>query len=465
MRPTLCGVSFRWENDQIVADLPHARVVFSTARGGVSEGPFASLNLGLLTADAPENVAENRRRLGKSSVHPWPRFCYGRQVHGTSVRRATEPPSAARPLHRGGRPGDRVDRRRRDRLHRRLPAGPARPPGGVAALHCGWRPLAGGIVERGRAALREVGGDGPITAALGPAARGCCYEVGEEVHAHFAAYDARRGERNLDLADGGARAAEAARRRRCSTPGSARSATTGFFSHRRDQGITGRQSGVDMPRLITGLDAARIRANLERIRARSPTPGATPPRSRSSPRSSTSRSRRSACSREAGLDAAGREPRPGARGQGDPAPRLPLALHRPAAVAQGQAILPYVELIHSVASESALRAARDARHAGDARSCSRSTSPGRRARPGIAPGELPRYLEASPVKVVGPDDDAAVRGRSGGQPRRTSRALRELAGEHGLEQLSHGHVARTSRSLQRKVQRLCGSARRSIRRM
>ena len=90
-------MTFRWEHEQIVADLPHARAVFSTARGGVSTGPFESLNLGLLTDDAPENVAENRRRLGEFVGHPWPRFCYGRQVHGATVRRATEPPSAERP--------------------------------------------------------------------------------------------------------------------------------------------------------------------------------------------------------------------------------------------------------------------------------------------------------------------------------------------------------------------------------
>src|SRR5215211_8111549 len=38
-------------------------VVFSTREGGVSEGPFASLNLGRATADEPERVDENRRRL------------------------------------------------------------------------------------------------------------------------------------------------------------------------------------------------------------------------------------------------------------------------------------------------------------------------------------------------------------------------------------------------------------------
>jgi copper oxidase (laccase) domain-containing protein len=38
-------------------------VAFSTRRGGVSEGPFESLNLGRLTQDEPANVDENRRRL------------------------------------------------------------------------------------------------------------------------------------------------------------------------------------------------------------------------------------------------------------------------------------------------------------------------------------------------------------------------------------------------------------------
>ena len=73
--------------------------------------------------------------------------------------------------------------------------------GGVAALHGGWRGLAAGIVAEGVAALRELGVEGELTAALGPSARGCCYEVGEEVHAAFADVPgARVGERNLDLA-------------------------------------------------------------------------------------------------------------------------------------------------------------------------------------------------------------------------------------------------------------------------
>lgn len=54
--------------------------------------------------------------------------------------------------------------------------------GAVAILHAGWRGLAGGVLEQGLAALGELGGRGPIGAALGPCAGACCYEVGPEVH-------------------------------------------------------------------------------------------------------------------------------------------------------------------------------------------------------------------------------------------------------------------------------------------
>jgi YfiH family protein len=236
-------VSFRWENDQIVADLPHARAVFSTARGGVSSGPYESLNLGMLTDDAPENVNENRRRLGELVGHPWSRFCYGRQVHGSTVRRATEPPSRARPYtEEDGQATALQDAAAIVFLADCLPVLLAAD-GGVAALHCGWRPLAGGIVDEGVRALREVGAKGPIVAALGPSARGCCYAVGDEVHAHFAAYDARRGERNLDLA-AVARAQLEAHGIEVLDIGLCTICDERFFSHRRDHGVTGRQSGV-----------------------------------------------------------------------------------------------------------------------------------------------------------------------------------------------------------------------------
>src|SRR5262245_38933689 len=189
---------FIWADGHIRADLPHGRALFSTRAGGVSGGPYESLNLGLLTEDAPANVSENRRRLAATVGAPRERFLYGKQVHGAKVRRATEPPGPARP--RADEDGQATALEDAPALVFTADCLPITliAEGAVAALHGGWRGLAEGIVAEGVQALREVGGQGPITALLGPAARGCCYEVGEEVHARFAAYDARHGD-NLDL--------------------------------------------------------------------------------------------------------------------------------------------------------------------------------------------------------------------------------------------------------------------------
>jgi polyphenol oxidase len=234
---------FRWEDDAVAGELPGARLVFSSRGGGVSGGPFESLNLGLLTADAPENVLENRRRLGARLDLTWERFCYGRQVHGARVRRATEPPSEQRPYAEEDGQATALDDAAAivftaDCLPVLLAA-----EGGVAALHCGWRPLAAGIVAEGVAALRDIGAAGSIQAAIGPGARGCCYEVGEEVHTQFADYDARCGERNLDLAKV-ARAQLEAQGVEVHDTGLCTICDERFFSHRRDNGVTGRQAGV-----------------------------------------------------------------------------------------------------------------------------------------------------------------------------------------------------------------------------
>jgi YfiH family protein len=226
---------FRWEGDHLAADVPGARALFTTRRRGVSHGPFASLNLGLLTDDDSANVHENRARVAAATGHPWERFLYGKQVHGGTVGRATE----------------RQPRTEEDGQATALKGHPAlvfvadctpvvlAAEGAVAILHVGWRPAAAGIVAEGVKALREVGGSGPVTALIGPGARACCYEVGEEVHAHFAG--ARRG-RNLDLpAVIRAQLADAAVHD-CGLCTMCRPEL--FFSHRRDGGQTGRQAGI-----------------------------------------------------------------------------------------------------------------------------------------------------------------------------------------------------------------------------
>ena len=99
-------------------------------------------------------------------------------------------------------------------------------------------------------------------------------------------------------------------------------------------------------------------------------------------------------------------------------------------------VLPHVRYIHSVASDSALREL--GKHGGpDARVLVEVNIAGEEGKAGIAPAELPAFLERCPVEVVGlmtmpphaaePEDS-----------RRWFAALRELAAQHGLRELSMG---------------------------
>jgi purine-nucleoside/S-methyl-5'-thioadenosine phosphorylase / adenosine deaminase len=233
---------FRWDGDHLAVSLPGAEVRFTTRRGGVSAGPYATLNLGLWTDDDPAAVSENRDRVAALAGIDRGRFQQGRQVHGATVRALDEPPGSEPPESdgqvtsvEGVAPVVLVA----DCLPIAL-AGPGR----VGMLHGGWRGLAAGLVGAGVAAF---GPDAPRAAAIGPGAGPCCYEAGEEVHAAFAELgpDVRLG-RNVDL-----KAIAAARLREagveevhdvglctiCGDPSL-------FFSHRRDRGVTGRQAGV-----------------------------------------------------------------------------------------------------------------------------------------------------------------------------------------------------------------------------
>ncbi len=113
-------------------------------------------------------------------------------------------------------------------------------PGQVAMLHCGWRGLAGGIVARAAAEF----GDAPA-AAVGPGIGQCCYEVGDEVLEAFSDVPDAADGHMLDLrrvAEARLRAAGVERIEHVDLCTACRPDL--FFSHRRDNGVTGRQAGV-----------------------------------------------------------------------------------------------------------------------------------------------------------------------------------------------------------------------------
>ena len=228
------------------AELPRARACFSTRRGGVSQDAFASLNLGFLTADDPERVARNRARLAQVLQLDPARVLVGHQVHGTTVLRhqgPQDPPGYARlapdPPQVDGHATDEPGLAPLVLVADCLPVALSGP-GGVAMLHCGWRGLAGGIVERG---VREVDAQ---AAAIGPGIGPCCYQVGQEVLDAFADLgDGVAADRMLDLPEVAERLLRRAGVERVERADLCTSCERDlFFSHRRDVGETGRQAGT-----------------------------------------------------------------------------------------------------------------------------------------------------------------------------------------------------------------------------
>jgi purine-nucleoside/S-methyl-5'-thioadenosine phosphorylase / adenosine deaminase len=215
-------------------------VAFSNRTGGVSDGAYASLNLGLLSGDDRELVQENRSRLyDAAGAHP-ERISWPRQVHGAAVVRA-------------GSRGEEADAIWTDEAREPVmvvtadcvPVALARIGGrpGVALAHVGWRGLLAGVVA---AAVDALGGR-VVAAAIGPGIGPCCYEVGKDVadpvRAAFGVAVVRDG--HLDLPEAVERALIDAGCVRVDRLGECTSCHSDrYFSHRRDHGLTGRQGAI-----------------------------------------------------------------------------------------------------------------------------------------------------------------------------------------------------------------------------
>lgn len=221
----------------ISVELPGARAVFTTRRGGHSEGPYATLNLGRLTGDRSELVERNRITV---ETEFGVRLARTRQVHGADVLRLDGPDGDGALRNADGQATTVRGLAPTVLVADCLPIALAAE-GAVVMLHAGWRGLAEGVVEEGVRALREIAGSGMISAAIGPGAGPCCYEVGKEVLRVFS-----QPGPNLDL--------KLIARSRLERAGVAEIRDVGlcticsapelFFSHRRDRGVTGRQAGI-----------------------------------------------------------------------------------------------------------------------------------------------------------------------------------------------------------------------------
>ena len=147
---------------------------FTDRSGGVSQGAFASFNLGDHVSDDPEDVQANRALLA-SQFGP---VQFMNQVHGSRIaiiESVTEEAPTADALVTGIA-GITLAVMVADCIPLILTSAEA-----VAAVHVGRRGLTNGVAVKTVGVMREMGAK-KIRAVLGPAICGHCYEVSQEVH-------------------------------------------------------------------------------------------------------------------------------------------------------------------------------------------------------------------------------------------------------------------------------------------
>lgn len=249
------------EQDQLLArhGVAHA---FTNRLGGVSGGPYASLNLGLHVGDDPQAVWKNRRRALLAAGADPERLTLGEQVHGTGLR-WVEPAdcgAGAREASSALAATDGLLTGQRGVVLGVLvadcvPVLLADPEAGlVAAVHAGWRGTAGRIAARAVEAMVSAGAQpSRILAAMGPSIGPCCYRVSPDLASHFASLfgqgvvceeadgphlDLRLANRQA-LLEAGLAEAHISWHPPCTACANDR-----YFSHRAQGGRAGRQAGL-----------------------------------------------------------------------------------------------------------------------------------------------------------------------------------------------------------------------------
>lgn len=164
---------------------PHA---FSTRIGGVSEGIYESLNLGMNRGDIKERVIENWNRFLKEAGISRKEFVCGNQIHGTYVHIATK--DDLRPAYG---PGDLIPADGYVTNEKNIPLSVFTADcvpllledsenGVIGAIHSGWRSTVADIEGQAVEKMISLGAKPKnIKAAIGPSIDKCCFEVGGEV--------------------------------------------------------------------------------------------------------------------------------------------------------------------------------------------------------------------------------------------------------------------------------------------
>lgn len=233
----------------LFADYDHVVAAFTTRHGGVSDPPYASLNLGLHTEDDPAAVRENRRRLAALFGMNPDRLATAGQVHGTAVRVVDAPGHV--PDCDGlvtATPNVLLCISAADCAAVLLADPEARV---VGACHAGWRGAAGEVVAVTTTHMIDLGArPARIYAYVSPCISAEHFEVGPEVAAQFddavVHHPPGKDKPHVDLKaaitrqleEKGVPAAHIEVSPHCTM-----AETDTFFSHRGEQGTTGRMMG------------------------------------------------------------------------------------------------------------------------------------------------------------------------------------------------------------------------------
>jgi polyphenol oxidase len=220
---------------------------FTVRTGGVSSAPFDTLNLGGTTRDNPDDVRRNRYILYDSLDIDESCAALMKQVHGSTVEVVSAGGrymntdgllTATTGLLLGVLTADCVPLLLYDPEHHV-----------AGAVHCGWRPIVGGIAEESVERMKKLWGTRPETllAVMGPAIGACCYEIGTDVaqklrQSSVIVRDGKtfgdlKSELSVRLRDIGLRDEHIEVLPECTV------CDNRFFSHRRDHGMTGRMMG------------------------------------------------------------------------------------------------------------------------------------------------------------------------------------------------------------------------------
>jgi hypothetical protein len=235
--------------------VPHA---FSTRLGGISPAPFASMNLGnpngCAIQDDPERIGENYRRLRRAVGFREGERCYVHQVHGGGVARAVRGVPFDTSTKADAIVSDDGSRVLSVRVADCVPVLLAAQGGRVvAAVHAGWRGVIAGVVLAALAAMDVAAAD--CVAAIGPCIGMEAFEVGGEVLDEFRrAFGPSAPLRQRSDGKGHVDLREALRRQLRSAGLTDRQIDVTdrctfrdadeFYSHRRDNGITGRMTAL-----------------------------------------------------------------------------------------------------------------------------------------------------------------------------------------------------------------------------